>query len=78
MKGFSIPNISIPKVSVPNISFNGTDINVSSIESAIKSSIPDLESVVKDFDIEQIASQAVSDFMDGGVELPSELKAFIK
>lgn len=78
MKGFSIPNISIPTVSLPSIPSVKNKVDVNSIKKIITSSIPDLENISKQVNLEQIGSNMLSDALSGGIELPSEIRDMIK
>lgn len=77
MKGFSFPNISIPNISIPNISISDK-INVGTIKNAISSAVPDLSDITKGLNIEETASKMLSEAMEGGIDLPSELNDLIK
>lgn len=77
MKGFSMPSISIPKISIPSIPIN-TKIDAGTIKNAISSAIPDISNVTDGLNIEELASQMLSDAMKEGIELPPELGDLIK
>lgn len=77
MKGLSIPNISIPNVAIPNISFNNGGIDTGTIKNAIMSAIPDISNLTDNIDIQQAASDLLSENLAGGIEIPSELKDMI-
>lgn len=87
MKGFSMPHISIPNISIPKISsikdkvdVNSIKdkINVSSIRNSITSSIPDLDGITKQINLEQIGSDMLKEAINEGIELPSEIRDMIK
>lgn len=66
-------------ISIPKFSFNGSGINAESIKNAISSSVPNLESIAKEIDIESTATQLLSDAIsDGIVDLPSDIKNLIE
>lgn len=73
MKGFSTPNISIPNISVPNISFNKGNISKEAIKSSIMSQIPNMSGVTDGLNLEQTASDLLSEKLSEGIELPAEL-----
>lgn len=78
MKGFSIPNVSIPNISLPNISIGSGGVDTGAIKSAISSALPDLSNLTSGLNLEGIASDLLSDTLDGGIELPSELNDLLK
>lgn len=73
MKGFSIPSISIPNLSLPSISFNGSNINAESIRSSIEARLPNFGSLVDGINLEETASDLLSENLSNGIDLPSEL-----
>lgn len=77
MKGFSIPNVSIPNISIPNLSI-GSGISAGTIKSSITSSLPDLKNLVGDLNIENVASEMLSNALSDGIDLPSQLNDLLK
>jgi hypothetical protein len=82
MKGFSMPSISIPSVSIPKISIpkDAKSIDTGSIESAVKSAIPDISGITDSLNIESVASGLLSENVSesiSGLDIPSKLNDLI-